>query len=169
MNAIIIYDDLACAAKVNAMLARAAGRAEETAHWNVKPWRLDLLDRPPTVGESRRDAADAHLIVIALREPGSLPAGLLDWLETWAAHREVRDAALAVFGGGNSDAPTAPAMPGLLRLAERHGLSFIFDDGGPAGEEPAFFARDRHERESLMTSTPQQFLDDVHPHWGINE
>jgi hypothetical protein len=48
MNALIIYDDNAIAAKTKAMLDRAACRAEEALLWSIKPWNFDLLLWPPT-------------------------------------------------------------------------------------------------------------------------
>ncbi len=43
MNAVIIYDDFACAAKAKVMLERAAHRVDAASLWTVKPWRLDML------------------------------------------------------------------------------------------------------------------------------
>jgi uncharacterized phage-like protein YoqJ len=43
MNAVIIYDEFDYATKANAMLERAAHRTDETTHWSVKPWRVDML------------------------------------------------------------------------------------------------------------------------------
>jgi hypothetical protein len=169
MKAVIIYDDFACATKANATLERACHQAHQTTRWDVNLWRLDLLNLSPPAEKTLAEATEAHLIVLVLRELGSIPAGLLDWLEIWAAHRQVGDAALAVFGGGSGDASSAPVMPELSRFAGRHGLSFIFDDGGPTGDESGFFARDRREREAALTPPPQPIVDDVYPHWGINE
>ena len=170
MNAVIIYDDFVCAAKANAMLEKASYRAGEVALSDVKPWRVDLLNLPLTATEALRDTADAHLIVFALRPAQFLPVWLLGWLEHWAAHRQVGDAALAVFSGESGDAPSASVVTELSRLAERHGLYFIFDDGGSVRDEVADFARDLHAREISMTPTLQQIVGgSAHQHWGIND
>jgi hypothetical protein len=87
MNAVIIYDDFDCAAKANAVFERAAHCADDALPWTVKPWRLDLLNSPLTAEAALEDAADAHLVLLSLRHPSSLPAAVLDWLEQWAARR----------------------------------------------------------------------------------
>lgn len=173
MNAIILYDEFDCATKANAMLARAARRADETTRWNVKPWRVNLLTLTGMADEALVEATDAHVIVFAVRSQAGLPPWLLDWLEQWAGCRQVQEAALAVFGGGNANTLSAPAIPELSHFAERHGLSFIFDDVVPTEDESAVFTRKLHEREVSMTPTPGHILDEPNydqcRDWGINE
>ena len=126
MNAVIIYDDNAIAAKANAMLDRVAHRADRTLLWSVKPWRFNMLHGPPSADAAFDDALEAHLIVLAIRSRAALPAQVLDWLEQWARNRQVKDAALAVFdGAGTADMLSAAARPALSQFAARHGLSFI--------------------------------------------
>jgi hypothetical protein len=170
MNAAIIYDDFPCATKASAMLASASSRAGEIALWNVKPWRLDLLNLPPTAAEALRDTADVHLIVFALRPAQSLPIGLMDWLEQWAALRQVGEAALAVFTDGSGETLPASAVPELSRFAERQGLNLIFHDSSSVQTECAVFLRNLHEREVSITPTLHQIMDEsANQHWGINE
>jgi hypothetical protein len=131
MNAVIIYDDAACAAKARDVFERAARRADAVLRWTVKLWRLDMLTAHLTADAALMDATDAHLMVLALRHPLSLPAWVPEWLEQWALRRQVHDAALAVWDGGNGDTLSTSAAPELSRLAEHHGLTFIFRDAGP--------------------------------------
>ena len=137
MNAVIIYDDLACAAKAKVMLEGAAHRADATLLWIVKPWRLDMLMRPNTADAALTDAADAHLIVLVLHQPWLLSEWLQDWLAQWAARRQVQDAALALWDGGSGDALSATAAPDLSQFAGRHGLSFIFGGAGQRSKSVA--------------------------------
>lgn len=174
MNVVIIYDDSASAAKTNAMLDKASHQAGEVAPSDVKPWRVDLLNLPPTAAEALREAADAHLIVFALRPAQSLPVGLLDWLEHWARQRQVGEAALAIFSDASGNAPSAPVVSELLRFTGRHGLNFIFDDSGSGQDEVADYVRGLREREICMTSTLRQTLEQImsepaQERWGINE
>jgi hypothetical protein len=53
----------------------------------------------------------------------------MDWLEKWAARRQIREAALAVFGEPNANIFSATATPELSRFAERHELNFVLGDG----------------------------------------
>jgi hypothetical protein len=173
MKAMIIYEEYDCAARANALLKRASERAEGEEQWSVKLWRLDMLERPAMAHEARRDAADAHLMVLAVGRRGELPAGLLDWLEGWANRRRVGDAALAEFHGGSVDAFSATATPELSEFARRHGLSMIFGDVSPAEYELGELWVDLHEREVAQTATMAHILEQVSPgsyrHWGIND
>ncbi len=135
MNAVIIYDDFAGAAKAKVMLECAAHRADAALRWTVKPWRLDML-MPSLSGDAAlADAADSHLMLLVLRYPLLLPAWLQDWLAQWAARRQVQNAALALWNGRNGDTLSATAAPQLSQFAERHGLSFIVGGGGPSEDE----------------------------------
>ncbi len=173
MNAVIIYDDLDFASKAQALLGCAAHRADEALLWTVKPWRLDLLILPLTADEALKDAAEAHLIVFAVRSQADLPPRLLDWLEKWAGCRQVQDAALAVFDGGNGDMLSGTAAPELSQFAERHGLSFILGDVGPSEEESALLVQSLHERTMAQTATLLGILEqeplDHYCGWGIND
>lgn len=168
MNAVLIYDDFDCALKAKAMLERAAWRANEATNWRVMPWRVDLLGFWTVANAVAAKAANAHLIVLGLRHPQLFPAGLVDWLERWATQRQVQDAALAVFDGGNGDSLSETAAPELAHFADRHGLSFIFGEVGPTQEEPEMLPRGRREREEfarpalpVMMAGPVQ---DCHEH-----
>ena len=78
MNAVIIYDEFDYAAKANAMLERAAHRMDETTHWSIKPWRVDMLKLPPAAEAALAEAAEAHLILLAVRQVQSLLPWLVD-------------------------------------------------------------------------------------------
>lgn len=147
MNAVIVYDDNAIAAKAKAMLDRAAWRADEALLWSVKPWKFEMLLWPPTAATVLDDARTAQLLVLAIRDPAAPPSWLLDWLEQWALERHVPEAALAVFDGKHGDSLSSPPSRALSRFAERHGLCFILDDVLPGAEEAAAFPDDPHHHE----------------------
>jgi len=124
VKALIIYDNFACAAKASATLQHAACRANVSAHFNIKPWRVDVMRLPSVAEEALMEAADSDLIVFAGPRAYSLPAWLEDWLERWVTRREVGEAALAVIHDGTGGRLAPPATE-LSRFAARHGLSFI--------------------------------------------
>ena len=126
MKALIVYDDATCAATTNAILHQAADRADISVKWDIRPWRLNMLRFPPTAEEAMSDAADAHLIVFAIRNTRSLPTWLMNWLERWAVLRQSPGAALAIIG-----CETAEASVAMRQFARRFGLSFIGE-----GQEP---------------------------------
>ena len=173
MNAVIIYDDRKLAGDVNAMLEWAAGHAGGAGSWRVRPWRLDLLAQPRAAEAALGEAAEAHFIVLALRSQAEPPAELLEWLETWAGRRHVRDAAVALFDGGAGYTQPGPATARLSAFADRHGLSFILGDAGPAGQESEAFARRLREREAAELAALAPSFTGAFPaygrHWGINE
>ena len=126
MKALIVYDDATCAATTNAILHRAADRADISVKWDVRPWRLNMLRFTPTAEEAMSDAADADLIVFAIRNTRSLPTWLVNWLERWAVLRQSPGAALAVIGCGTAEVSVA-----MRQFARRFGLSFIWEGQKP--------------------------------------
>jgi hypothetical protein len=170
MNAVIIYDRFDFAAKAKAMLERAAHETGETTHLSVKPWRVDMLELPAAAEVALAEAAEAHLIMLAVCHVQSL---LVDWLQRWARCRQVEEAALAVGDGGDADTPSARASSELTQFAGRHGLSLICDANALVEDKLSRFASDLHEREVSLTPTLQQILEqpvrDYYQHWGINE
>jgi hypothetical protein len=134
MNAVIIYDDRDTAVQARAALDRAAHCAGGALLWTVEPWPLALLSLPVARDAALHDAAPAHLILLALsRTAGLFPAALLDWLDRWAARREIQDAALALLDGGNGGTLPAKSAPAeLCQFAQRQGLSFITGSVRPA-------------------------------------
>ena len=173
MNAVIIYDDLNVAAKAKAALERAAFRADEALLWTVEFWRLDMLILPPVTEAVLAKAAEAHLIMLAVRQAQLLPAWLLDWLERWATCREVQDAALALLEGGTGNALSAPPPPQMSRLAERYGLGLIFGDVRPTADDSVVLARGLGQCEVSATSALRHTIvapsHDYDRNWGIND
>jgi hypothetical protein len=153
MNVTIIYEGSECGRQASALLKRASDRAEAATQWLVKPWRLDMLDCPPLAQEALRDAAEAHLLLLAVCGEASRSSGLLNWLEAWAAHRQVQAATLAVLDRGHGDMLSTTASPELSAFAQRHGLSFIFGNVSPEDAKSPELWDDSHGREAVLTPT----------------
>jgi hypothetical protein len=172
LSAVIIYDKCDFAAKAKAMLEQAANRSDETTVWNLKPWRMDMLAIPPAAEAALVEAAEAHLIVLAVHPVQPL---LIDWLERWAKCRQVQEAALAVWDGGNTDSLSIStrAIPELSQFAGRLGLSLIFGNNALVEDKSPRIASDLRKREAARTPTlrqfPEQPLCDPGQHWGIND
>lgn len=173
MKALIIYDNFAFAARANAILQQASDRADATIQWNIKPWRVDSLSMGRNADEALLDAADSHLIVFAGQRAQSVPSWLLDWLERWAARRQIQDAAFAVIGGSNGQMLSMPATPELSRFAKRHGLSFITGEAGIVNDEHEYQAQSELKNELSPSRAQLGFIDrPVGPgyrDWGIND
>lgn len=174
MDAVIIYDDRALAAKANGMLTSAVHHAGEAWQWSVKPWRLDLLMLPSAADEALQDAAQAHLIVLAVGSLDACSPSLLGWLEKWAACRQVPEAALAMLDkSASGDLLSAMTPPELSLFATRHGLSFIFGDVNPVENDGTALDPDRREPEFPVTPArlpmPGEPTATAYRSWGINE
>ena len=173
MNAVIIYDKPNFAAEANALLERAAHQTDQTTHWSVKLWRVDMLKLPPAADAALAEAAEAHVILLAVTQVQSLPPWLVAWLERWAVRRLVPDAALAVWEGGNADTRPVRATHQLSQFAGHHSLSLIPGDHALAEGKSSRLGSDLYEREDSLTPTLQHILEqplhDYYQHWGINE
>jgi hypothetical protein len=174
MKALIIYQDFACAAKANTAMQHSAQHSEVQVEWNIRPWRVDMLKFPPNADEALEDAMDAHLIVLAGCCTRSIPHCLQDWLEKWADCRQIEAAALAIFGGENSDKLSTSAALHFSQFVKRHGLNVIFDDRGVI-EDSLFHAESLQNPKHCKSSINVQLLDvkprdeDWFRQWGINE
>ena len=62
LKAAILYDDFDFAARAAALLERVAIRADEAMKWDLKPWRLDVLQEPSLADAALDETADADLI-----------------------------------------------------------------------------------------------------------
>jgi len=138
MKALIIYDDIACAANTAAILHQVAHDPDVAIKWEIRPWRLKMLKSQPTAKQVLGDATDAHLIIFAVRSTPKLPLWVMNWLEQWAGIRYTPDAAVAIIGDATRNATPAQATVELSQFARRHDLSFICNHRAGTDDPPAF-------------------------------
>jgi len=93
--------------------------------WEIRPWRLNMLEFTPTADEAMSDAADAHLIVFAIRNTQSLPAWLMNWFERWPCFAKPRRR-LGIIRLRNAEAFCCDAP-----VRSTIGLSFIWEGQKP--------------------------------------
>ncbi len=167
-KAVIIYDDVGCAARATTLLERVADRADGAMKCDIKLWRLDVLWQPTLAAITNAVATDANLILFALGGSHPPPEELLKWLEHWSAHRRILDVAVALFGP-ETDAAT-PLWHELERFARRRGL--LFFGAAEAWDDEALAAGirmrppwDAAALESLSLVEPAPATS----HWGIND
>jgi hypothetical protein len=173
LKALIIYDDISCAKNAKAMLRRATRRADAALKWDISPWRLDMLRSPLTANHALHDAADAHLIIFAVRRLPRLHGWLMDWLRQWVSCRRTPEAALASIGDGTAAVWAAPATVELSQFARLNGLSFIFNNRGEMSDKSEFLTPDGSQAMSSTSPSPPSFRHPptgVHDFgWGIND
>ena len=125
LKAVVISDDPALLSKADAALQRVGRQPNVEAHWNVISLSIGALNDDAIAGKSLVEAADAQLIVIPAQHAWDIPVYLREWLEQWAALRQVQDAALAILSYEVNAGFTKRVSPELTRLAQKHGLNFI--------------------------------------------
>jgi hypothetical protein len=173
LKAAVIYDDFDFAVRAAALLERVAIRADEAMNWDIKPWRLDVLQEPSLADAALDETADADVIVVALRKTPSHPDELMNWLESWAMKLQTEDPAMMVFCPEKNAAPT-PLWHELKEFAEWRSLHFM----GSCNLRDDWNAMEFVHRLWQWKQPPQpvvptleSFAESAHPsgHWGINE
>ncbi|MGO8701340.1 MAG: enoyl-CoA hydratase/isomerase family protein [Limisphaerales bacterium] len=99
--------------------------------------------------------------VIPARRAYSLPSWLRDWLERWAALRQIQDAALAVIDDDKDDGLTTKVSSELTQFVRKHGLNLITDEGAVGRDAVKLFARLCRERELPPPIERSRFADTV--------
>ena len=125
MKAVIFCDDFAFAARARSILLRVGRRPDVNIHWKVKTWPIVALDQAALSEMIRSEVGDAHLIVISGDHARSLPLELRNWLEQWATHRHVEEAAVGVIDESAHSAVETEEFSELKLLLDKHGLSLI--------------------------------------------
>ena len=171
LNAVIVYDTFESAVKARRVLE--CDRPDEPTHWNVMPWRVDVLKTRPAAEVALTEAEDAHLILIVVPRFQSFLPWLVDWLERWASKRKVKEAGLALWDCGTLAHPRPVQPPELLQFAGRHRISLICPAVALVEDKSSVVASHMHEREVSLAPTleriPEQPVRDRYQHWGINE
>jgi hypothetical protein len=170
LKAAVIYDDFDFAARTAVLLERAAIRSDEAMKWDVKPWRLDLLKPASLAAAALDETLDADLIVVALCKTHLLPGELLEWLEHWAAHRQIGDAALMVLCPEETAGPMS-SWNRLKEFAEWRGLLFLGSHSLQNDAEPADLVHRLWQRKQPAVPEFPWSVEPVNAtrHWGLNE
>ena len=169
LKATVIYDDFDFATRAAALLERVAIRVHEAIVWDVKPWRLDVLKQAALAETAITEAADADLLVFALRETDSPPAELMMWLEDWGARRRIEDTAVMLLTPGERAAAT-PFWHELKEFAARQGLDFLSSHEVRKDGDSMRFIHQLWQRRQ-PAAVLEQLANSPHPtrHWGFNE
>ena len=148
IKAVLLCDDFAFAARANASLRRVGDRAGVRVRWTIQCWSVNALNQAAMAAEILVKSTDAHLIVIPGRRAHSTPLWLIEWLERWAAVRQIPDAALAVIDDGHHADLTNTESSELTLLVRKYGLNLITDNGAMANDAARLFVRLLREAES---------------------
>jgi hypothetical protein len=151
MKAVLICDDFAFAARANTSLRRVGFCVGAKVQWTFQCWPVNALNQAVMAEKILVESADTHLIVIPRRRAQSTPLWLHEWLERWAAVRQIPDAAVAVIEDGDHTDLTNAVSPELTLLVRRHGLNLITDNGVTPNDAAQLFVRLLREAEPPMS------------------
>jgi hypothetical protein len=127
VKVVIAYDNLDVARRAEAVYDRLAQRLEETFEFQQRLWRFDVLAEHSLRAQAVRDAADADIVIVAMKDDSELPEAVRDWLES-LLRRTTGAAALVALLPRTG----APARPYLEDVARRGGMDFF----AQSSEEP---------------------------------
>jgi hypothetical protein len=95
-------------------------------------WPVIAFNEAAMAAKFLAQAKDAHLVLISARRAQSLPPCLSQWLERWAALREIPVAAVAVINDGVDGSFVKMVGPDLERILREYGLHLIAGESVPA-------------------------------------
>jgi hypothetical protein len=133
----LVYEDVEMGRQgkqVFDLIAREVG-GQSAARLTV--WRFDFLRSAELTGAVNRQAEEADVIIVAPRNPATLPAHVQAWLERWPLRRKQGTGALVALFDPSVDALANSSDAALLlwRAAERAGMEFFYRKHVPAGKK----------------------------------
>lgn len=132
-----------------------------------------MLKQSSLANTALDETADADLIAIASCGTHLPPDELMEWLEHWAAHRQIQDAAVMAFCPEENAGPMSLGER-LKQFAEWHGLPFLDcrilqDDGESLEFVDRLWQRKRTPQPVVSTIESGAASSRPPRHWGINE
>lgn len=145
VKVVIAYDNLDVAKRAEAVYERLAQRLEETFEFQQRLWRFDVLQEDSLRAQAVRDAVDADIVIVAMKDDSEVPEAVRNWLESLLARTTGAAALVALLPRTG-----APAQPYLEDVARRGGMDFFAQSGKPAP------ARKPHKRAPVppLDNTP---------------
>jgi hypothetical protein len=99
-------------------------RLEETFEFQQRLWRFDVLEEEALRAQAVRDAVDADIVIVAMKDDSEVPEAVRRWLESLLRRNSGATALVALL-----DRPGAPVQPYLEDVARRGGMDFFAQSG----------------------------------------
>jgi hypothetical protein len=132
VKVVIAYDNLDVARRAEAVYDRLARRLKQTFEFQQRLWRFDVLEEDALRAQAVKDAADADIVIVAMKEASEVPEAVRHWLESLLGRLSGAAALVALL-----DRPGAPVQPYLEDVARRGGMDFFAQSGkAPNGKTP---------------------------------
>ena len=126
-SVVVVFEDAATRGQAVEVCDRFVQRFWTDCELGVSWWSWDMLEQPAQAQEAIQKAAEADLLIFAVRSERNLPTPLQEWIETWLAMRGERDGALiSLFGKEAETGETLAEKHGYLRqVAHRGGMDYL--------------------------------------------
>jgi hypothetical protein len=120
IKVVIAYDELETARRAEGVYERLAGRLGESFEFQQRLWRFDVLEEEGLRAEAVRDAVNADIVIVAMKDDTQLPEAVRRWLEGSVARNSSAAALVALLQRSG-----APVQPYLEDVARRGGMDFF--------------------------------------------
>lgn len=154
MKAVIFCDGFGFADRAHSILRRVGRHPNVDVRWIVKAWPIAALNHAVSSRNIRSEVEDAHLVVISGDQARSFPRQLRDWLQQWATHRRIEQAAVGVIDESGHPAAELEAFYDLEQLIDEYGLNLITGQTRRARQRIQISATFSEEPEQLLPLRP---------------
>ena len=120
VKVVIAYDNLDIAKRAEAVYDRLARRLGQAFEFQQRLWRFDVLEEDSLRDQAVRDAAEADIVIVAMKEDADMPEAVRHWLESLLSRSTGATALVALL-----DRPDAAVQPYLEDVARRGGMDFF--------------------------------------------
>lgn len=123
---VVVFETTAIREHAVQFCERLAGECECTPVSEMNWWPFHLLGLPAEGGEAAQKAADADIVVFAMKAGGDLPHEIKLWMENWLNRRGEREGALIGLLAREVHHDIAPFREIYLRhIARRAGMDYL--------------------------------------------
>lgn len=172
---VIAYDDAATRSRAMQLYDHLAQQLLEDYDLQCSWWRIEHFQNPVLSEQAAQAAANASMILLALRGDRPLPPMLKAWLPRWLDRKGDQRSALVVLlcTDGQPNAEAWHLQTYLRQIAQQARMDFfahtypLSTELGPAAETDETMAR----RARTLSPWWEEFLEEPVniPRWGINE
>lgn len=123
---VVVYETPAIREHAMQFCERLAGECECTPVSEMNWWAFHVLALPDEAGDAAQKAANADVVVFAMKAGGDLPHDIKLWIENWLNRRGEREGALVGLLAREVAHDIAPFREIYLRhIARRAGMDYL--------------------------------------------
>ncbi len=171
LNAVLVYEDFLTGLQARRALERVVNQLQLSAAFDVKLWRMDLLQEPALLELTVSQAAEADIVLLALKGWGERLGTLSLWFNQWLECRGSGPCALAVLVD-TSEASNAARIKELevwRAAALAAGVDVFLQDAGLSARQPTAITERSYRASAGGRPLPGSTGLPPYRDWGINE